>query len=301
MDATNQSHNTQSSETARRRALVTGASSGLGTEIARVLAERGIDLVITARRQDRLESLAEQLRGEHHVDVVVFSIDLAQVDAAQHLFDEIRAAGLRIDILVNNAGLGHFGPFLSQSISQIQETIAVDVTAVTVLTRLYAKAMTDQGGGHILQVSSFAALQPIPRYSVYSGAKSFLIATAQALQHEFRKTGVRISVVAPGFMLTEFHDVAQHERTFLMKLTNLPVRYTARKAVAGMLRGKLLITPGLFYQINGILVRFLPRRLASRISALSVGGSQLAEQGGKKSEFADEKHPSRTDGNEEVV
>ncbi len=121
------------------------------------------------------------------------------------------AAGLRIDILVNNAGLGHFGPFLGQSISQIQEMIAVDVTAVMVLTRLYAKVMNDQGGGHILLVSSFAALQPIPRYSVYSGAKAFLIALAQGLQHELRKTGVRISVVAPGFMLTEFHDIAHHD------------------------------------------------------------------------------------------
>ncbi len=258
----------------KQRALVTGASSGFGKEIAQVLAARGIDLAIAARRRDRLEAFADELRREHHIDVAVFSVDLAQTDAAQHLFDEIRAAGLQIDILVNNAGLGHFGPFLGQSISQIQEMIAVDVTAVMVLTRLYAKAMNDQGSGRILLVSSFAALQPIPRYSVYSGAKAFLIATAQGLQHELRKTGVRISVVAPGFMLTEFHDVAHHERTFLMKLTNLPIRYTARKAVAGMLRGKLLITPGLFYQINGVLVRFLPRRLASRLSALSVGGKQ---------------------------
>jgi uncharacterized protein len=261
----------------KQRALVTGASSGFGMEIARVLAQRGIDLAIAARRRDRLETFADQLRREFHVDVSVFSTDLAQTDAAQHLFDEIRAAGLRIDILINNAGLGHFGPFLGQSISQIQEMIVVDVTAVMVLTRLYAKAMNDQGGGHILLVSSFAALQPIPRYSVYSGAKAFLIATAQGLQHELRKTRVRISVVAPGFMLTGFHDVAHHERTFLMKLTNLPIRYTARKAVAGMFRGKLLITPGLFYQINGVLVRFLPRRLASRLSALSVGGKQLED------------------------
>jgi uncharacterized protein len=301
MDATNQHSAVQPSALPKQRALVTGASSGLGMEIARVLAERGIDLVIAARRRDRLESLAEQLRREHHVDVVVFSVDLAQIDAAQHLFDEVRAAGLRIDILVNNAGLGYFGPFLAQSISQIQETISVDVTAVMVLTRLYAKAMTEQGGGHILQISSFAALQPIPRYSVYSGAKAFLIATAQALQHEFRKTGVRISVVAPGFMQTEFHDVAQHERTFLMKLTNLPVRYTARKAVRGMLRGKLLITPGLFYQINGVLVRFLPRRLAARISALSVGGSQLSEQPAKQNQSSDDKNSKKASGNEDIV
>jgi uncharacterized protein len=266
----------------KQRALVTGASSGLGMEIARVLAQRGIDLAISARRRDRLEALAEELRRDHHVDVVVFSVDFVQTDAAQHLFDEVRDAGLRIDILVNNAGLGHFGPFLGQSISQIQEMIAVDVASVMVLTRLFARAMNDQGGGHILQVASFAGIQPIPRYSVYSGAKAFLIASTQALRHELRKTGVRISVVAPGFMLTEFHNVAHHQRTFLMKLTNLPLRYTARNAVSGMFRGKLLITPGIFYQINGVIVRFLPRRLASALSALSVGGSQLPANGAAK-------------------
>jgi short-subunit dehydrogenase len=277
----------------KQRALITGASSGLGMEIARVLAARGIDLAIAARRRDKLETLADELRRDHHIDVAVFSADFAQVDAAQHLFDEVRAAGLRIDILVNNAGLGFFGPFLGQSISQIQEMIAVDVASVMVLTRLFARAMNDQGGGHILQVSSFAALQPIPRYSIYSGAKAFLIASAQALRHEFRKTKVRISVVAPGYMQTEFHNVAHHERTFLMKLTNLPVHYTARKAVAGMFRGKLLITPGIFYQINGVIVRFLPRRLASALSALSAGGSQIP--GGGKPKNTAEKTPPAPD------
>ncbi|HTQ39360.1 MAG TPA: SDR family oxidoreductase [Pirellulales bacterium] len=265
-------------DAAKKRALVTGASSGFGAEIARVLAQRGFNLVIAARRRDRLETLAEQFRREHHVDVAVFASDLSTSTGPRQLFDVVRAAGLQIDILVNNAGLGHFGPFLEQSLEQIEQMIAVDVSATTALTRLYAQAMVAQGYGRILQVSSFAALQPIPRYSVYSAAKAYLVALAQGLQHELRKTGVRISVVAPGFMKTEFHDVALHERTFLMKLTNVPVWYTARRAVVGMLRGKLLITPGPVYQINGVLVRFLPRRLASAISALSVGGKQMSPE-----------------------
>jgi uncharacterized protein len=193
------------------------------------------------------------------------------------LFNDVRASGLQIDMLVNNAGLGHFGSFLDQSLNDILEMIAVDVTAATVLTRLYAHVMVKQGWGRILQVSSFAALQPIPRYAIYSGAKAFLIAMAQGLQHELRKTGVRISVVAPGFMHTEFHEVAHHQRTLMMKLTNVPVWYTARKAVSGMLKGKLLITPGPVYQVNGFLVRFLPRRLASAISAMAVGGRKASE------------------------
>ncbi|HZZ29177.1 MAG TPA: SDR family oxidoreductase [Pirellulales bacterium] len=264
-------------DAAKQRALVTGASSGFGAEIARVLAERGVHLVLAARRRDRLRALADELQQKHDVPVAVFAADLSMANGPQQLFDEVQAAGLQIDILVNNAGVGHFGPFLDQSVQQIEEMIAVDVTAAIVLTRLYAQVMVRQGGGRILQVSSFAALQPIPRYSIYSGAKAFLVAMAQGLQHELRKTGVSISVVAPGFMSTEFHDVAHHERTLLMKITTLPLHYAARKAVNGMFRGKLLITPGLFYQINGLVVRFLPRRLASAISAMSVGEKNRAQ------------------------
>ena len=253
-------------ETPRQRALVTGASSGLGVELAKVLAQHGIDLVLAARRLDRLDALAAQLRSDHGIDVVAFRIDLSSADGPQQLFDQVQSAGLRIDILVNNAGMGHFGPFLKQSLAQIQEMIAVDVVAVTTLTRLFAEKMKQQGGGHILLVSSFAALAPIPRYSIYSAAKAFLIAFVQALGHEWKHSGVHLSAVVPGFMWTEFHDVAHHQRTSLMKLTTLPVHYTARKAINGMFRGKLLITPGLFYQFAGVILRLSPRRMVSALS-----------------------------------
>jgi short-subunit dehydrogenase len=253
-------------EANKQRALVTGASSGFGVEMARVLAKRGLDLVIAARRRERLEALATELRQAHSIDVVVLTADLSAPAGPQKLFDDVRTAGLKIDVLVNNAGLGRFGLFLDQSLAEIQELIAVDVLAVTVLTRLFAQWMKEQGGGYILQVSSFAALQPIPRYSVYSGAKAYLIAMAQALVHELRHTGVSISVVAPGFMSTEFHDVSGHKWTLWMKIINLPIRYAARSAIRGMFRRKLLITPGLFYQIVGFFLRFTPRWLASSIA-----------------------------------
>src|SRR5262245_38235185 len=253
-------------EAKKQRALVTGASSGFGIELARVLAQRGIDLVIAARRREALETLAVELRQAHGVDVVVLTADLAAPDEPSRLFETIEAAGLRIDILVNNAGFGLFGYFLEQSLDQIRQLIEVDVLAVTNLTRLFAKKMKDQGGGYILQVSSFAALQPIPRYSVYSGAKAFLVAMTQSVRHELRSSGVSVSAVAPGFMSTEFHAVAKHEWTLLMKIIRLPIRYAARKAIAGMFRRKLLITPGLFYQIVGFFLRFTPRSLASAIS-----------------------------------
>lgn len=257
-------------EASKQRALVTGASSGLGREIARVLAERGVDLTISARRVERLDELAGQLREECRVDVSVLSADLAQPDGARRLFENVQAAGKKIDILINNAGFGCFGPMLEQSVEQIDEVLAVNVVALTRLTRLFAQTMKEQGGGYILLVSSYAALQPIPGYAVYSGTKAYAIALGQALRHELRRAGVRISIVAPGFMPTEFHEVSHHRKTLLMKLTSVPTRHVARRAVAGMFRGKLLITPGVVYQVNNWLLPLLPRRVASAISAAIV-------------------------------
>jgi uncharacterized protein len=255
---------------AQQRALVTGASSGLGVEFARLLAARGIDLVISARRRDRLESLADEIRKAHGIEVVVLPADLSIPDGPRQLFDAVQAAGLRIDILINNAGFGYFGPFVEQSTSEINEMIAVNVSALTTLTRLFCETMTQQGGGHILQVSSFAALQPIPRYSIYSAAKQYVITLTQSLRYELRKANVNISVVAPGFMPTEFHDVAEHKKSALMKLLTVPSNYVARKAINGMFKRRLLITPGIIYQINRGLLRLTPRRLATAISAAVV-------------------------------
>ncbi len=221
-------------------------------------------------RQDRLESLANQLRSAHRIEVAVVPADLSQPFGSQHLFDAVQAAGLQIDILINNAGFGYFSPFLDQSFEQIGDMIAVNVSAVTTLTRLFASAMKEQGAGRILQVSSYAALQPIPRYAVYSGAKSYVIAFTQALRYELRKSGVTLSVVAPGFMDTKFHDVAHHEKSKLMKLTTISSQMVARRAIAGMFKGKLLITPGIVYRVNNWLLPFLPRRAASAISAAIV-------------------------------
>jgi uncharacterized protein len=214
--------------------------------------------------------LASELREAHGIEVAVIPADLSTVAGPQRLFDAVQAAGLRIDILINNAGFGYFGAFLEQSLEEIHEMIAVNVSSLTTLTRLYCDAMKRQGGGHILQVSSFAALQPIPRYSIYSAAKQYVITLTQSLRYELRKANVNITVVAPGFMPTEFHDVAEHKKSKLMKLLTVPSDFVARKAINGMFKRKLLITPGLAYQISRGLLRLTPRGMASAISAAVV-------------------------------
>ncbi len=251
-------------------AMVTGASSGIGVEFARVLAERKIDLVITARRVDRLRRLREELQEQHGVEVTVIPQDLGTPDGAEQLFAELERRDRPVTILVNNAGFGHYGNVVRADLADVQAAIQVNVTSLTTLTRLIAAGMKQRGHGYVLNVSSFAALQPIPRYAVYSGAKAYVVAFSQALRHELRNSGVKVSVTCPGFMATEFHDVARHRRTGLMRLLSLDPKRVARQSIAGMFKGKALVVPGWWYKLNALVVPLVPRSVASALSAVTV-------------------------------
>ena len=251
-------------------ALITGASSGIGVEFARVLAARGVDLIVTARRVDRLEQLRRELESGHGVRVAVIGQDLADPDAVERLVVGVQELGLDVSILVNNAGLGYYGPVVEQDPDDVHAMLQVNVLALTRLTRMFAAQMQRRGRGYILNCSSFAALQPIPRYTIYSGAKAYVVAFSQALRHELKKTGIKVSVVCPGFTTTEFHDVARHKRTRLMRLTSLDAAHVAWAGIDGMFRGKILIVPGLWYKLNALVTRVLPRGMASALSAQMV-------------------------------
>ncbi|MCI0359439.1 MAG: SDR family oxidoreductase [Planctomycetaceae bacterium] len=262
----------------RDLALITGASSGIGVQIARQLAARGIDLILTARRRERLEALAAELtdRSEGQISrsemptVVVIDADLAASDGPDRLLAELAARNLAPTVLINNAGFGYFDLFLEQSRDEIEAMIAVNLRAATILARELGAQMASRRRGYILSVASFAAIAPIPRYAVYSGAKAYLIAWTQALAHELRKSGVSVSVICPGFTRTEFHDVARHKKTRLMQLIELTPEQVARAAIRGMERGQLVIVPGWWYKLNAALTRLLPRSWASAMSAKAV-------------------------------
>ncbi|HZZ72266.1 MAG TPA: SDR family oxidoreductase [Pirellulales bacterium] len=255
---------------ARPTALVTGASSGIGREFARVLARRGYDLIISARRVERLQDLKRELEEAHSIVATVIPADLQAADGAAKLFRAAQGTGRRIELLINNAGLGIFGSFFEQTPAELEAMIQIDVAALTQLTRLFAEQMAAAGGGSILQVSSYAGLQPIPRYTVYSGAKAYVVAFSQALRHEMKPHHVRVCVLAPGFSATEFHDVSGHVKTSAMRFLSLGAGRLAEAGVRGVLRNQFLITPGWMYRVNNVLLRFLPRSLASAVSAAIV-------------------------------
>lgn len=239
------------------KALVTGASSGIGREIARVLAERGYDLILTARRADRLRELA----GELPVKVEVIPADLTDRAQVKALWEQVKDQD--IDILVNNAGRGLFGPFDETDLNTELEMLEVNIVALHTLTKLFLPKMKARGRGHILNVASSAAFLPGPLLSSYYASKAYVLRLSEAVAEELRraKSKVTISVLCPGPVPTEFDQVADVR----FSIRGMDSTSVARLAVAGTLRGQLLILPGVRMKAVRFFQRFVPDPVLARL------------------------------------
>lgn len=246
-----------------RTALVTGASSGIGAEIARRLAARGASLVLAARRVDALERLAADLRRSYGTGVEVRAVDLADRGERAAL-----GAMSGIDILINNAGLGVYGPFADAAWDRLERMLEVDVVALTHLTHLMLPAMRRAGWGRIMQVASIAAFQPCPSYAVYASGKAQVLSFGVALNHELRGTGVSCTTLCPGVTETEFFDVAGQRMNRFQRATVMKSAEVARVGVDAMLRRRPVIVAGRSNTVTALSGRLLPVALAARISAL---------------------------------
>jgi short-subunit dehydrogenase len=246
-------------------ALVTGASSGIGREIARILAGRKVDLIIAARRKDRLQSLADELHKAHGIRVDVVASDLSRPDGARQLYQDVRRLRTDVSILVNNAGFGLQNTVLDHTLDNLRDLIQVNITSLTELTRLFAADMKAAGHGYVLQLSSIGAFQPTPLYAAYSAAKSYVLSFSYAMNRELSGTGVSITSTCPGFTVTEFHDVAHHEKTSLMKWMSMSAERVAEMSVAAMFRRKPMVVPGILNRLNGLILEIMPRRFSTSI------------------------------------
>lgn len=242
-------------------ALVTGASSGIGAEFARYHAGKGGDVILTARREDALAALKEELEGAHSVKAHVFALDLGARGGAQALYEKIRAAGLEIDILINNAGFGGQGRHLERPLGDEMDMIELNVGAVVALTHQVAKDMTARGSGRILNVASTAGFMPGPNQAVYFATKAFVISYSAALDQEVRRKGVTVTVLAPGYVETEFAQRSGLEGTKLVKGGGRSARSVARHGYDAMMAGKLVTVnePLLSLVVNWI-IPLMPRR-----------------------------------------
>ncbi len=257
-----------------RTALITGASGGIGAEIARDLAARGARVVLTARSKDKLDTLAEELAGAHGVEAVVIPSDLGTDAGVERLIGEISAAGLQIDILVNNAGLGAWGPFDTMGWESAAHLIDLDVKALVRLTAHFVPEMKARGAGHIMNISSFMAFVSCPNFALYGAAKAFVRNFTEALDVELRGTGVRAIAVCPGGTRTGFSAAAGQELNSLGERSLMRAEAVAKKSVRKMLRGRRTYIPGMINVVTRYALAIVPRTfrpaLMGRIMAAGV-------------------------------
>jgi short-subunit dehydrogenase len=254
----------------REIALITGASSGIGTEFARDLAARGYDLVLTARREDRLLALQKELMAAGRTQVDVVPEDLGAPDGAASLIRRVEALGRPVSFLVNNAGFGVHGDFLDGGSERIAQMLQLNLVALTTLTWHFGRAMKTRGNGRVLQVSSVGAFQPTPYYAAYSATKAYVLFLSEAVNSELRGSGVTVTTLCPGLTETEFHEVAAHPKSGPITWTAMTAQQVARIGVRGALRGRAVVTPGLMNKIAGLSVKLLPRSWATAMAGLMM-------------------------------
>jgi hypothetical protein len=250
-----------------RTALVTGASSGLGLELARLFARDGHDLVVVARRRDHLEALATRLAAEHGVAARVIAEDLADPVAPRRIFAELRERRIDVEFLVNSAGFGTSGPFVASDLERELAMVQVNATALMHLTRLFLPAMVARRSGRILNLGSTAGFQPGPGMAIYYATKAFVNSFTEALGYELRGTGVTATVACPGATVTEFGKVSGNAESRLFHLGATSAGFVAGHAYRAMMSGKAMSLPGWRAKFGLQLLRFGSRGQARAVTA----------------------------------
>jgi len=253
----------------KKTALITGASGGIGFELAKLFAADGYDLVLVARTRETLQKLAEELSARYGVRAEVLPKDLALPGAPEEIHRQLGQSGVAVDILVNNAGFGTFGFFAETPPASTMEMLQVNMTALTHLTRLFVEDMRSKKFGRILNVASTAAFQPGPLMAVYYATKAYVLSFSEALANELRGTGVSVTVLCPGPTHTGFQKRAHMEGSPLTSGGNLPVMdaaTVARIGYRGLMKGKTIVIPGFVNRLLVFSVRFGPRSVVTSIA-----------------------------------
>ena len=245
-------------------ALVTGASSGIGAEVARQLASRGHSLVLVARREERLRSLATELSSENDVQAEVIAADLGDEAERDRLESELSGRGRGVEVLVNNAGFGHQADFARSPRERMVEMVRLNVEAVVDLTSRFVAPMAARGRGSVINIASLGAFQPLPGSAVYGASKAFVLSFSEAIRTELRGSGVSVTAVCPGPVRTEFMAVAEfpgvEDRTPGIVWTSADD--VARQAVEGAEHDKRVVVPGLLNRAGAIAGQHSPRAVA---------------------------------------
>ncbi|HYP14728.1 MAG TPA: SDR family oxidoreductase [Bryobacteraceae bacterium] len=274
-------------------ALITGASSGIGLELARQLAPRVVSLVLVARRTERLDTLARELESASPaLRVLVKRCDLADREETEALCNSLKTAGMQVDILVNNAGLGERALVEHSELARMQQMIDVNCSAVVQLTRAFLPSMVERGYGGILNIGSGAGRAAMPNAAVYTASKHFVKAFTESLRAQLQGTGVTVTESAPGPVDTEFHIAAGIERApdALRGRFTISAEQCARETIAAFERGQAVIYPGQAYRMAMALQPLMPRRVLQRVltnNARALRGSRTPRVNQVRASFSE--------------
>jgi len=249
-------------------AIVTGASGGIGYELALLFAKNGYNLILVARQKNKLQQLANELKINYRVKTLVFSFDLSQTYSAGEIFRLVQEKSIHVNYLVNNAGFYVKGAFSETSWQEEQKLIHLQCLNYTQLTKLFLPAMLRQGKGGILNIGSTGSFVPGPYNAVYCAAKSFVLSFSEALAEEVSGSGVTISALCPGGTNTAFQDYSN--RKISIFFPTMEASRVAKHGYIGLMKGKRVIVPGLRNKIQVFLLRFIPRNLISGIAGSIV-------------------------------
>jgi short-subunit dehydrogenase len=250
----------------RPTALVTGASGGIGADIATLLAGRGHDLVLVARSRDKLAALAGELENAHGIHVTVLTADLTDATAPETIAKVLREKGIAVDVLVNNAGLGSYGPFAEIDAKIDLGLIALNVTSLTHMSKLFLPAMLARKRGRILNVGSTAGFVPGPLMAVYYATKAYVLSLSVALANEVSGSGVTVTCLCPGATKTAFDATAGNDKTRLFKSGVMDSMDVARAGVDAMFRGEVICVPGFINRLRISTTGLAPRTLLAKIA-----------------------------------
>ncbi len=233
----------------------------MGADFARQLAARGCRLILVARRTERLLELEAEILNRHPVPIECVTMDLVEADAPLRLYDQLKAQGWSVDLLINNAGFGIFGDLAKTPWEDLYRMLELNMVALTHLTRLFVEDMLQRKSGHILLIGSIGSFVPSPTYAAYSAAKSYVLSLGEALHYELRGTGVGCTVLCPGVVRTEFHQVAGQRLTLFQRMTIMESSAVVRIGIEAMLRGRSYVVAGRSNALMILMTRLMPRQM----------------------------------------
>jgi len=267
MDSNSKSPNTST-------ALITGASNGIGLELAKLFARDGYNLVLVARGEQKLNQVADMLRQKAGISAVTIPKDLASPSAPQEIYDRLQAEGIQVDALVNNAGYSIFGPFHELDLKAQMDLLQVNIMSLTTLTRLFLPGMVERDYGKILNLGSTASFVPGPYMAVYYASKAYVLSFSEAIGYELRDTGVTVTCLCPGPTRSGFQDRAGMQQSRLMNGAFMDPRIVARAGYKGMIDRQSLVVPGVMNWLTTVLPRLGPHKILTAASGWATGSSE---------------------------